>query len=135
MPRRLDATYTTSEDQLERPFMIHRALFGSFERFVGILIEHFAGAFPLWLAPLQVAVLPLSTELSAYGDDVVSSLRAAGLRADLDAREEKVGRKIRDAEAQKVPVMLVLGGREAEARTVAVRRRGGGAAGVQRRAH
>jgi threonyl-tRNA synthetase len=131
MPQRLDATYTTSEDELERPFMIHRALFGSFERFVGILIEHFAGAFPLWLAPLQVAVLPLSTELSAYGDEVAAALRAAGLRAELDAREEKVGRKIRDAEAQKVPVMLVLGGREAEARTVSVRRRGGVDVGVK----
>ena len=131
MPQRLDATYTTSEDELERPFMIHRALFGSFERFIGILIEHFAGAFPLWLAPVQVAVLPLSTELRAYADEVVAALRAAGLRAELDAREEKVGRKIHDAEVQKVPVMLVLGGREAEARSVAVRRRGGVDAGVQ----
>ena len=110
--------------------MIHRALFGSFERFIGILIEHFAGAFPLWLAPLQVAVLPLSSELRAYGDEVVAALRAAGLRAELDAREEKVGRKIHDAEVGKVPVMLVLGGREAEARSVAVRRRGGVDAGV-----
>ena len=118
MPQRLDATYTTSEDELERPFMIHRALFGSFERFIGILIEHFAGAFPLWLAPVQVAVLPLSdASCATYADEVVAALRAAGLRAELDAREEKVGRKIHDAEVQKVPVMLVLGGREAEART------------------
>jgi threonyl-tRNA synthetase len=131
MPQRLDATYTTSEDELERPFMIHRALFGSFERFIGILIEHFAGAFPLWLAPVQVAVLPLSSELRDYADEVVSVLRAAGLRAELDAREEKVGRKIHDAEVQKVPVMLVLGGREAEARSVAVRRHGGVDLGVQ----
>jgi threonyl-tRNA synthetase len=131
MPQRLDATYTTSEDELERPFMIHRALFGSFERFIGILIEHFAGAFPLWLAPVQVAVLPLSSELRGYADEVVGALRAAGLRAELDAREEKVGRKIHDAEVAKVPVMLVLGGREAEARTVSVRRRGGVDAGVQ----
>jgi threonyl-tRNA synthetase len=131
MPQRLDATYTTSEDELERPFMIHRALFGSFERFIGILIEHFAGAFPLWLAPVQVAVLPLSSELREYADEVVTALRAAGLRAELDAREEKVGRKIHDAEVAKVPVMLVLGGREAEAHTVSVRRRGGVDAGVQ----
>ena len=131
MPQRLDATYTTSEDQLERPFMIHRALFGAFERFIGILIEHFAGAFPLWLAPVQVAVLPLSTELRDYADEVVAALRAAGLRAELDAREEKVGRKIHDAEVQKVPVMLVLGGREAEARSVSVRRRGGVDVGVK----
>ena len=116
MPQRLDATYTTSEDELERPFMIHRALFGSFERFIGILIEHFAGAFPLWLAPVQVAVLPLSGELREYADVVVSALRDAGLRAELDARDEKIGRKIHDAEVQKIPVMLVLGGREAEAR-------------------
>ena len=101
MPQRLDATYTTSEDELERPFMIHRALFGSFERFIGILIEHFAGAFPLWLAPVQVAVLPLSSELREYADEVVAALRAAGLRAELDAREEKVGRKIHDAEVRR----------------------------------
>jgi threonyl-tRNA synthetase len=131
MPQRLDATYTTSEDELERPFMIHRALFGSFERFIGILIEHFAGAFPLWLAPVQVAVLPLSSELREYADEVVAALRAAGLRAELDAREEKVGRKIHDAEVAKVPVMLVLGGREAEARTVSVRRHGGVDLGVR----
>ena len=116
MPERFDATYTTSEDEPERPFMIHRALFGSFERFIGILIEHFGGAFPLWLAPLQVAVLPI-------GDATARLRRArsprrcarAGLRADVDARDEKVGRKIRDAEERKVPAMLVLGGREAEA--------------------
>jgi threonyl-tRNA synthetase len=131
MPQRLDATYTTSDDQLERPFMIHRALFGSFERFIGILIEHFAGAFPLWLAPVQVAVLPLSSELRSYADEVVAELRAAGLRAELDARDEKVGRKIHDAEVQKVPVMLVIGGREAEARTVSVRRHGGVDMGVK----
>ena len=126
MPERFDATYTTSEDQHERPFMIHRALFGSFERFIGILIEHFAGAFPLWLAPVQVAVLPI-TDASCASTPRRSwrHLRAAGLRAEVDARDEKVGRKIHDAEEQKVPAMLVLGEREAEARSVSVRRRGG----------
>ena len=112
--------------------MIHRALFGSFERFIGILIEHFAGAFPLWLAPRAGRrAAAQRRELREYADEVVAALRAAGLRAELDAREEKVGRKIHDAEVQKVPAMLVLGGREAEARSVAVRRRGGVDAGVK----
>ena len=124
MPQRLDATYTTSEDQLERPFMIHRALFGSFERFIGILIEHFAGAFPLWLAPVQAIVLPISDTQKPYAIEVRDALRAAGLRATLDERDEKVGRKIRDAEEQKVPAMLVVGEREAEAREVSLRRHG-----------
>jgi threonyl-tRNA synthetase len=130
MPERFGLVYTGEDNAEHMPVMIHRALFGSFERFIGILIEHFAGAFPLWLAPVQVAVLPLSTELRDYADEVVAALRAAGLRAELDAREEKVGRKIHDAEVAKTPVMLVLGGREAEARTVAVRRRGGVDLGV-----
>ena len=130
MPQRLDATYTTSDDELERPFMIHRALFGAFERFIGILIEHFAGAFPLWLAPVQVAVLPLSSELREYGDEVVRgpargrSARRAG-RARGEGRPQDPRR--RGAEGAG---MLVLGGREAEARSVSVRRRGGVDVGV-----
>jgi threonyl-tRNA synthetase len=124
MPERLDATYTTADDRQERPFMIHRALFGSFERFIGILIEHFAGAFPLWLAPVQAVVLPISDSQNAYALEVRARLVAAGLRVTVDQRDEKVGRKIRDAEEQKVPAMLVVGEREAEAGEVSLRRHG-----------
>jgi threonyl-tRNA synthetase len=124
MPERFDATYTSADDHQERPFMIHRALFGSFERFIGILIEHFAGAFPVWLAPVQAVVLPISDSQQVYAEHVRDTLLAAGLRATLDDRDEKVGRKIRDAEEQKVPAMLVVGEREAEAGEVSLRRHG-----------
>jgi threonyl-tRNA synthetase len=124
MPERFDAVYTTSDDTQERPFMIHRALFGSFERFIGILVEHFGGAFPLWLAPTQALVLPIGEGHRAYAEELATALRAEGLRAEVDARDEKVGRKIRDAEERKVPAMLVVGEREAADRTVAVRRHG-----------
>jgi threonyl-tRNA synthetase len=111
--------------------MIHRALFGSFERFIGVLIEHFAGAFPLWLAPVQVAIMPISETQVPFAETVAARLRAAGLRVELDARDEKIGRKVRDAEGQKVPVMLTVGAREAEDGTVSVRRRGRVDLGVQ----
>jgi threonyl-tRNA synthetase len=124
MPERLDATYTSADDRQERPFMIHRALFGSFERFIGILIEHFAGAFPLWLAPVQAVVLPISEAQNGYALEVRDRLLEAGLRVTVDQRDEKVGRKIRDAEEQKVPAMLVVGEREAEANEVSLRRHG-----------
>ena len=124
LPERLGASYTTASDTQERPYVIHRALYGSFERFIGILIEHFAGAFPLWLAPRQVVVLTVASDFNDYGTKVVDQLRAAGLRAELDARDEKMGRKIRDAEELKTPVMLTVGAREAEQDEVAVRRRG-----------
>jgi threonyl-tRNA synthetase len=124
MPERFDASYTSADDRQERPFMIHRALFGSFERFIGILIEHFAGAFPVWLAPVQATVMPISDSQLPYAEEVRDALLAAGLRVELDARDEKVGRKIRDAEEQKVPAMLVVGEREAEAHEVSLRRHG-----------
>jgi threonyl-tRNA synthetase len=124
MPERFDATYTSADDRQERPFMIHRALFGSFERFIGILIEHFAGAFPVWLAPVQAVVLPISDAQLPYAEEVRDALLAAGLRVTLDERDEKVGRKIRDAEEQKIPAMLVVGEREAEAHEVSLRRHG-----------
>jgi threonyl-tRNA synthetase len=124
MPERFDATYTSADDHQERPFMIHRALFGSFERFIGILIEHFSGAFPVWLAPVQAVVLPISDLQRPYAEQVRDTLLDAGLRATLDDRDEKVGRKIRDAEEQKVPAMLVVGEREAEAGEVSLRRHG-----------
>jgi len=124
MPERFDASYTSADDRQERPFMIHRALFGSFERFIGILIEHFAGAFPVWLAPVQAVVLPISDSQLPYAEEVRDALLAAGLRVTLDERDEKVGRKIRDAEEQKIPAMLVVGEREAGAREVSLRRHG-----------
>ena len=102
--------------------MIHRALMGSFERFMGILIEHYAGEFPLWLAPVQAGLLPIADRHVDYAREVQRELAAAGLRADVDERTESVGRKIREAELRKVPYMLVVGDREAEQRAVALRR-------------
>jgi len=110
--------------------MIHRAPFGSLERFIGILIEHFGGAFPLWLAPVQVAVLPVSDKFNDYGEKVAAAARSAGLRVELDAAADKIGAKIRRATVQKIPYLLVVGGREAEANTVAVRCRGVGDIGA-----
>ena len=103
--------------------MVHRALFGSIERFFGVLIEHYAGAFPLWLSPVQVAVLPITDRVNEYAERVAAELRAVGLRADVNLRSEKIGAKIRDAQLQKIPFMLVLGDREVEEDKVAVRER------------
>jgi threonyl-tRNA synthetase len=125
MPERLDATYTGADNAEHRPVMIHRALLGSFERFIGILIEHYAGEFPLWLAPVQAIVLPIADRHNAYANEVVEALRAAGVRVEADERGESVGRKIRDAELRKIPLMLVVGDREAETGTVSVREHGG----------
>jgi threonyl-tRNA synthetase len=121
MPERFGLTYTGADDAEHRPVMIHRALLGSFERFIGILIEHYAGEFPLWLAPVQAIVLPIADRHAEAATAVLAALTDAGLRAELDDRTESVGRKIRDAELRKVPYMLVVGDREAEAGTVAVR--------------
>src|SRR2546423_14902839 len=106
--------------------MIHRAILGSLERFIGIIIEHFAGAFPLWLAPVQAVVLPLSEKFLDYGREVAAKLKAAGLRVATDESNEKLGAKIRDAQMGKVPFMLVVGEKEAGAGTVSVRKRSGG---------
>jgi threonyl-tRNA synthetase len=122
MPERFELTYTGADNAEHRPVMIHRALMGSFERFMGILIEHYAGEFPLWLAPVQAAVLPLADRHIDYARDVEAALFAAGLRAEVDDRTESVGRKIREAELRKIPYMLVVGDREAEQRAVALRR-------------
>lgn len=110
--------------------MIHRALFGSIERFFGVLIEHYAGAFPLWLAPVQVAVLPITDRINEYAEKVSSVLKAAGFRIETNLRSEKIGAKIRDAQLQKVPYMLVLGDKELEDNKVAVRERKQGDIGV-----
>jgi threonyl-tRNA synthetase len=125
-PERFELSYVGEDNLPHRPVVIHRAVCGSFERFIAILIEHFAGAFPLWLAPLQVAVIPIADELAPNARDFTEQLRAAGLRAEIDDRNETLNYRIREAETQKVPYMAVIGGREAEAGTVAVRARGAG---------
>ena len=126
MPARFELRYVGADNAQHMPVVIHRAIFGSFERFIGILIEHFAGAFPLWMAPVQVAVLPITDRANAYAHEVLAVLQAAGLRAVLDERPEKVNYKIREAQLQKVPYMLVIGDREAADRAVAVRSRSKG---------
>jgi threonyl-tRNA synthetase len=126
MPDRFELQYTGADNADHRPVMIHRALMGSFERFIGILIEHYAGEFPLWLAPVQAIALPIADRHNEAAAVVVAALRDAGLRAEVDDRTESVGRKIRDAELRKIPYMLVVGDREAEEGTVALRRHGAG---------
>jgi threonyl-tRNA synthetase len=121
MPERFELSYVGADDATHRPVMIHRALLGSMERFAGILIEHYAGRFPVWLAPLQAVVLPVSDRHNSYAERVAAELREAGVRVETDARSESVGKKIRDAELGRYPYMLVVGDREQEANAVAVR--------------
>ncbi len=130
LPERFDLTYTDADDERQRPVMIHRAPFGSLERFIGVLIEHCGGDFPVWLAPVQVKILPISDDFNDYARSVAETLRAADLRVEIDERSEKVGRKIRDAEVQKTPYMLIVGAKEREAEAVAVRRHGEGDRGA-----
>jgi threonyl-tRNA synthetase len=129
-PERFALEYIDTDGQPKRPVMIHRAIFGSFERFVGILTEHYAGAFPPWLAPVQARVIPISEKFGEYARKVHERLRAARIRAELDDRNEKLGYRIRDAQLRKVPYMLVCGAREAESETVSVRHRSGDDAGA-----
>ncbi len=126
MPERFDLKYIGADNAEHRPVVIHRAIFGSFERFIAILLEHFTGAFPLWLAPVQVVVLPIADRHLPYAREVLDRLGVAGVRADLDERQEKIGYKIREAQLQKVPYMLVVGDREATEGAVAVRSRAAG---------
>jgi len=123
LPKRFGLEYVAEDGKKHRPVMVHRALFGSVERFFGILVEHYAGAFPTWLAPVQAAILPITDKQSEYAEHVSHVLKAAGVRVHVDGRNEKINLKIRDAQLQKVPYMLVIGGREAEAGKVAVRHR------------
>ncbi len=123
LPRRFQLEYIGEDGRKHQPLMVHRALFGSVERFFGILVEHYAGAFPVWLAPVQATVLPITDKQTAYAKEVAAKLSAAGVRVTVDDRNEKVNAKIREAQLQKVPYMLVVGGREAEADMVAVRHR------------
>jgi threonyl-tRNA synthetase len=129
-PARFALTYTGADNAEHQPVMIHRALMGSYERFIGILLEHFDGELPVWLTPVQAIVLPISDRHQQYGQAVLSRLTDAGLRAELDERAESVGRKIRDAELRKIPYMLVVGDREAERDEVSVREHRGGDAGA-----
>jgi threonyl-tRNA synthetase len=124
LPERFDSTYVGEDGERHRPVMLHRALFGSLERFTGILIEHYAGAFPLWLAPVQVMVATISENSDAYALEVAEELRAAGLRVETDLRSEKINYKVREHSLQKIPVIAVVGQREAEERKLALRRFG-----------
>ena len=131
MPERFDLTYVGPDNQEHRPVMVHRAVLGSIERFLGILIEHYGGDFPLWLAPVQAAVLPVSERAAGYGRGVAEGLRGAGLRAELDDTSDKVGAKIRRATLRKVPYMLIVGENEASAGTVSVRHKTVGDMGTE----
>jgi threonyl-tRNA synthetase len=130
MPERFDLEYVGSDGEKHRPVMIHRVAFGSIERFIGILTEHYAGAFPTWLAPVQVKILPITDRVAAYADEMKAKLEAKGFRVETDHRNEKIGYKIREAQMEKVPYMLVLGDKEAEANQVAVRSRSNGDLGA-----
>jgi threonyl-tRNA synthetase len=125
VPERLDINYRGSDSQDCRPIMIHRALMGSLERFFGILIEHFAGAFPLWLSPVQVSILTISERHSAYGRGIADRLIAEGIRAETDLENEKIGYKIRKATVSKTPHMCIIGDKEMENNAVTIRKRNG----------
>ena len=130
LPERFELEYVGEDGQKHRPVMIHRVVLGSIERFIGVITEHFAGAFPVWLSPVQVKLLPITDRAAAYADQVAAQLDAAGYRVETDHRNEKIGKKIREAQLEKVPYMLVIGDKEAEAGTVSVRHRADGDLGV-----
>ena len=131
LPQRFELEYTGADGEKHRPIMIHRVVYGSVERFIGILIEHFAGAFPTWLAPVQVKVLPISDKYMDYAQSVLNKLTEAGIRAEVDTRAEKIGYKIREAQTAKIPYMLVVGQKEEEENTVSVRSRAAGDEGAR----
>ena len=131
LPQRFELEYVGADGEKHRPIMIHRVVFGSIERFIGILIEHFAGAFPTWLAPVQVKVLPISDKYMDYAQNVLNKLTEAGIRAEVDTRAEKIGYKIREAQTAKIPYMLVVGQKEEEENTVSVRSRADGDEGAR----
>jgi len=125
LPDRFDMKYTAEDGQPHKPYMVHRALLGSMERFFGILIEHYGGAFPVWLSPIQATAIPIADRHLDYAQEVVDKLKAAGIRAELDSRSERMNAKIRDAQKQKVPYMLIIGDQEMESGQVALRLRSG----------
>jgi threonyl-tRNA synthetase len=122
MPDCFGLEYIAEDGKKKRPVMLHRVVFGSVERFIGILIEHFAGALPVWLSPVQVMVLPITDNQIGYTEEVIKQLEAKGIRVESDFRNESIGRKIRDAEMQKVPYMIIIGQREAADKKIAIRR-------------
>ena len=126
MPEKFDMTYIGPDGSEHRPVMLHRTILGSLERFMGILIEHYAGAFPFWLSPVQVRIVPVKEEHAPYASEVESRLKGLGYRVEKDARDEKLGKKIRDAQVEKIPYMVVIGSREVENVTLSVRDRAGG---------
>lgn len=130
MPRRFGLEYTDADGEKKQPVMIHRALLGSMERFIGILIEHYAGFLPLWLSPVQVKIIPVSEKFSSYADSVVQTMQTAGIRAERDNRNEKIGYKIRDAEMHKIPYMVIVGEKEERTQTVSVRKHTRGDQGI-----
>jgi threonyl-tRNA synthetase len=131
LPERFDLWYVDQDGRQQRPVAIHRAIYGSLERFIGVLTEHFAGAFPLWVAPVQVVVIPIADRHAEAAGELAATLRSRGLRVEVDASDSRMQNKIRLAQEQKVPVMLILGDREVEARTATVRRRGAEAGATQ----
>jgi threonyl-tRNA synthetase len=132
MPEKFDLNYVGRDDKMHRPVMIHRVIYGSIERFFGILIEHYGGAFPLWLAPVQVALIPIADRHAGYAEKAAKEMEEAGLRVSLDARQESVSAKVRDAQLQKIPYILVVGDREEKEGTVAVRLRNGKVEGAMK---
>ncbi|NLC03286.1 MAG: threonine--tRNA ligase, partial [Tissierellia bacterium] len=129
MPERFDLTYVASDNEKKRPVMIHRTILGSIERFMGILIEHYAGRFPAWIAPVQVIVLPISDKFNDYANEIKDQMVDEGIRVEVDQRSEKVGYKIREAQLQQIPYMLIVGEKEVEEKLVSVRCREIGDAG------
>jgi threonyl-tRNA synthetase len=130
MPERFNMEYSAEDGSKKRPVMLHRVVFGSFERFIGILLEHFAGAFPVWLAPVQAVIIPISEKHLEYAQNIKDKLSDAGVRVEIDIRNESMGKKIRESELQKVPYMLIVGEKEIEAKKVAVRKYGEGDKGL-----
>jgi threonyl-tRNA synthetase len=130
LPQRFDLEYIGEDGQKHQPIMVHRVVFGSIERFIGILIEHFAGKFPVWISPLQVKILPITDKQADYANEICKKMREAGIRVKVDSRSEKIGYKIREAQMEKVPYMLVIGAKEEEEGMVAVRRRDKGDMGA-----
>ena len=132
MPEKFDLHYIGEDNQRHRPVVIHRAVYGSIDRFIGILIEHYAGAFPVWLAPVQARVIPVSNKFDEYATEVKEQLTTAGVRVETDLRNEKLGYKIREAQMAKVPYMFVIGEKERAEQTVSVRVRGQGDIGAMK---
>ncbi len=123
LPQRFEAEYIGEDGKKHRPIMIHRVVFGSIERFIGILIEHFAGKFPLWLSPVQVKILPISDKYIGYAEEIQRGLEKEGMRCEMDKRAEKIGYKIRTAQMERVPYMLIVGEREMQSKKISVRER------------